>query len=128
MKTYNLITKSIQKKGALFSILIDPDKVDNIDDSFFYEVNNSIVDLILVGGSLVSTGEINHTIKLIRKGTNIPVLLFPGDTSQVNKEVDAILFLSLISGRSSEYLIGKHIISAPKIYEHKIETIPTGYI
>ncbi|MGE5354173.1 MAG: geranylgeranylglyceryl/heptaprenylglyceryl phosphate synthase, partial [Acidobacteriota bacterium] len=86
------------------------------------------VDGFLVGGSLMMNGNLSNTISVIKKNTSIPVVIFPGGISQVSSNADAILFLSLVSGRNPEHLIGKQIMAAPIIKAYNLETIPTGYI
>lgn len=115
-----------KKKLAL---LIDPDKfnekllLQQIDIA-----NNSKVDFIFLGGSLITNDGVELSIKLIKSKTDIPVIIFPGDGSQIHKDADAILFMSLISGRNSDYLIGNQVHTAPRIKQMNIETIATGYM
>ncbi|MCC6182699.1 MAG: geranylgeranylglyceryl phosphate synthase family protein [Bacteroidia bacterium] len=90
--------------------------------------NKSKVSYIFVGGSGLKKNNFEKIIKSIKSITKIPVIIFPGDESQVSKHADAILILSLLSGRNVEYLIGKHIKAANKIKASKLHTIPTGYI
>jgi len=84
--------------------------------------------MFFLGGSTLKKGEINQAIKEIRKLSPLPVIIFPGDSHQIDDKADAILFLSLISGRNPEYLIGKQVESAHIIKQKKLEAIPTGYI
>ena len=86
------------------------------------------VDYFFVGGSVITHGSIHQTIQLLKQHTDIPVIIFPGNASQVDKHADALLYLSLISGRNPDLLIGQHIISAPAIKEFGLEVISTGYI
>jgi putative glycerol-1-phosphate prenyltransferase len=112
-----------------FSVLIDPDKVDS--NSIDQIVNLSIeasVDYFFVGGSLVISNHLDECIKSIKSLCDIPVILFPGSPSQVSKYADALLYLSLISGRNPELLIGQHVISAPFVKMSGLEIMPTGYI
>lgn len=123
-QTYSAIVKKIKEKSCLFAVLIDPEK-------FKKEVvveASSIADMFFVGGSTLKKGEINQTIKQIKKRTSLPVIIFPGDSHQIDGNADAILFLSLISGRNPDYLIGKQVESAHIIKQKKLEAIPTGYI
>ncbi|MFA6127394.1 MAG: geranylgeranylglyceryl/heptaprenylglyceryl phosphate synthase [Bacteroidales bacterium] len=108
--------------------LIDPDKYDT--ENFWIQmesVGDIGVDLILVGGSLISN-HVDNLIAAIKSKTSIPVILFPGSPLQLSSQADAILLLSLISGRNSEYLIGNHVISAPFLRKSGIEILPTGYM
>jgi phosphoglycerol geranylgeranyltransferase len=112
-----------------FSVLIDPDKVDS--NSIDQIVNLSVeasVDYFFVGGSLVISNHLDECIKSIKSLCDIPVILFPGSPSQVSKYADALLYLSLISGRNPELLIGQHVISAPFVKMSGLEIMPTGYI
>jgi putative glycerol-1-phosphate prenyltransferase len=86
------------------------------------------VDLILVGGSLIANGYFERAITIIKQHTAIPVVLFPGNTMQIDEQADAILLLSLISGRNPEMLIGKHVLAAPTLKKSGLEILPTGYM
>jgi len=129
MKVENYINEGIKKKGALYFILIDPDKLaeEKIPD-FINHCNDSGVDGFLVGGSLMITALFDTHIKKIKNNNELPVIIFPGSTDQVSSFADAILYISLVSSRNPEYLIGKHVLAAPIIKHYGIETIPTGYI
>lgn len=127
--TYQNILASISNKEKLLAILIDPDKMDiEKASSFIAKVNKSIITHVFVGGSSVEENKTELLVSEIKKLTTLPVVLFPGDVSQITEQADAILFLSLISGRQSEYLIGKHIKAISKLRYMDIEIIPTGYI
>ena len=106
-------------------ILIDPDKYN---PEIIKMADYCKVKYIFVGGSKLRGNTFEKTIKSIKSITKIPVIIFPGDETQVSKYADGILILSLISGRNAEYLIGKHIKAAKKIKVSKLSTIPTGYI
>lgn len=111
------------------AILIDPDKFDIKKTSQFIDkVNKSIITHIFIGGSTVAENITDELIKLIKPLTTLPIVLFPGDVSQVSKFADAILFLSLLSGRNPEYLIGQQVKSVSKLRQTNLEVIPTGYI
>ncbi|GAA3595658.1 geranylgeranylglyceryl/heptaprenylglyceryl phosphate synthase [Flavivirga amylovorans] len=126
---YNDILASISKGEKLLAVLIDPDKIkiDNVS-GFIEKVNTSIATHILVGGSTVDENITSLLVEKIKKYTTCPVVLFPGDVTQITSKADAILFLSLISGRNPEYLIGKHIKSISKLKETNLDVISTGYI
>jgi len=118
----------LKGKKKAFAWLIDPDKysVENISSQISL-AELSGVDFIFVGGSLIH----NHVDELIIKVkslSKIPVILFPGSPLQLSPDADAILFLSLISGRNPEYLIGNHVVAAPFLRKSGVEVIPTGYI
>jgi putative glycerol-1-phosphate prenyltransferase len=117
-------------KGAKKAIawLIDPDKFNNEDILVQSETANRLgVDLIFIGGSIIAN-QVDEVITVIKELTRIPVVLFPGSPLQLSVKADAVLFLSLISGRNPEYLIGNHVIAAPFLRQSGIEIIPTGYM
>jgi len=119
-----------KKRGAKsFAVLIDPDKVDEqkIDELTELTVG-AHVDYLLVGGSLVISNHLDEVVRRIKKNCSIPVILFPGTPSQVSKYADGLLYLSLISGRNPELLIGQHVISAPFVKQSGLEIISTGYM
>ncbi|MFN4082765.1 MAG: geranylgeranylglyceryl/heptaprenylglyceryl phosphate synthase [Bacteroidia bacterium] len=123
------INDKIKSGEKLLAVLIDPDstdlqKLENICNL----CNTNQVDLILVGGSLITNGFWDKCIKTIKSLTKIPLVLFPGNILQVHPDADAILFLSMISGRNADLLIGKHVLAAPGLKESGIEIIPTGYM
>lgn len=123
---YEQITHCINAKLA---VLIDPDKQNAASLLSLIELSaNSKVDFFFVGGSLLLEKNFESTIETIKAHSDIPVIIFPGSNYQLSKKADAILFLSLISGRNPEYLIGQHVVAAPMIKKMEIETIPTGYI
>ena len=120
-----------RKKGGQksFAVLIDPDKVNvqKIDQLTALAIEAK-VDYLFVGGSLVISNQLEKVILQIRKNCAIPVVLFPGSPSQVTPVADALLYLSLISGRNPELLIGQHVISAPVVKKSGLEIISTGYM
>ncbi|WNH13726.1 geranylgeranylglyceryl/heptaprenylglyceryl phosphate synthase [Thalassobellus suaedae] len=126
---YNNINDSILNGEKLLAVLIDPDKfLIETTCRFIKKVNTSIATHIFVGGSTVDVDSTEILVTEIKKYTNLPIVLFPGDVSQITDEADAILFLSLISGRNPEYLIGKHVRSISKLKNTSLEVISTGYI
>jgi phosphoglycerol geranylgeranyltransferase len=112
------------------AVLIDPDSITDNDQliALCQKSNEAHIDLILVGGSLITNGFFDECIRIIKEHTTIPVVLFPGDVLQANIHADAVLFLSLISGRNPDLLIGKHVLAAPTLKKSGIEIIPTGYM
>ncbi len=123
-----ITTKKAQGKKS-FAVLIDPDKVNKVVlDELVERCTNAKVDYLLVGGSLVISNHLDECVQHIKKNCDIPVLLFPGSPSQVSKYADALLYLSLISGRNPELLIGQHVISAPFVKQSGLEIMSTGYI
>lgn len=129
----NRIYSSLAEKKRLgkksFAVLIDPDKVN--DEKMQRIIDLAIrakVDYFLVGGSLVISNYLDECVQFIKRSCNIPVVLFPGSPSQVSKYADALLYLSLISGRNPELLIGQHVVSAPYVKQSGLEIMSTGYI
>ncbi|MBJ48386.1 MAG: phosphoglycerol geranylgeranyltransferase [Candidatus Marinimicrobia bacterium] len=109
--------------------LIDPDKKNhNLIKNQLRYINENDFCSVLVGGSLLMDSNFDDRINYISSKTNLPLISFPSSSSQLHKKFDAILFLSLISGRNPQYLIGEHVNSAPIIHSLGIESIPVGYI
>ncbi|MBI9033404.1 MAG: geranylgeranylglyceryl/heptaprenylglyceryl phosphate synthase [Bacteroidales bacterium] len=129
MNIYSTIYKASQSGRKQFAVLIDPDKpsTDQLLD-IINQANQSEVDYFFVGGSLITRDRLDQTLNTIKANSDIPAILFPGSTLQISSKADAILFLSLISGRNPEMLIGNHVVAAPYIYEAGLEAISTGYI
>jgi phosphoglycerol geranylgeranyltransferase len=129
MKIYNQLLNIITEKGAAHLILLDPDKMP-LDKllPFITLCEKSGVDGFLIGGSLLLDGNFDKFIERAKSTTSLPIIIFPGDANQVCKYADAILFLSVVSGRNPEHLIGKQVLAAPKIKRLQIEPISTGYI
>jgi len=130
MKTiYNHILQATSKGEKLLAVLIDPDKMDlNTVAKFIEKVNASRATHIFVGGSVVAAQLTEALVIEIKKHTQLPLLLFPGDVGQITNQADALLFLSLISGRNPDYLIGKHVQAISKLKNSNLEIISTGYI
>ena len=122
----------VEKKKAgkkSFAVLVDPDKVstNSLDDIISLAVK-ARVDYFFVGGSLVISDHLDDCVRQIKSSCSIPVMLFPGSPSQISRHADALLYLSLISGRNADLLIGQHVISAPFVKKSGLEIIPTGYM
>ena len=129
MDLYKNILQKKEQGKKLFAILIDPDKQKNSELLLIIKnANESNVDYFFVGGSLLTNDNLNDCIKTIKNNSKIPVILFPGDAMQINQNADGILFLSLISGRNPELLIGKQVITAPILKQTDLEVISTGYM
>lgn len=112
-----------------FAVLLDPDKIDfNTFPAFLKKAANHGVDYFFVGGSLITTYVIKEVVDAIREHTSIPSVLFPGNSLHIEPSADAILLLSLISGRNPDLLIGQHVISAPLLKNSGLEILPTGYM
>ena len=126
MSIYNRLSDTSKKK---FVVLIDPDKPTDKEIIDIVEKSKNVgVDFFFVGGSLLTTDSLDNCIKLIKQHSDIPVLIFPGNSLQISKWCDGFLLLSLISGRNSEMLIGRHVIAAPYLKLYGNEIIPTGYM
>lgn len=126
---YGQFEKARQQKQKRFALLIDP---DNVDSSHLLRLKSYIIqsniDFIFLGGSLVRYDNMEKCIRFLREYLSIPVVLFPGDHYQITPLADAILFLSLISGRNPDLLIGKQVLAAPHLKRSGIEVMPTGYL
>lgn len=126
---YKNIQEAARKGNKLLAVLIDPDKFSvERTQKFMEKVNSTIATHVFVGGSEVEEGITHILVSEIKRYTNLPVILFPGDVTQITDEADALLFLSLISGRNPDYLIGKHVAAVSKLKNTNLEIIPTGYV
>ena len=126
---YQSLIQAKQQNKKLLAILIDPDKVNlNTLDHLIIKISESPVTHIFIGGSIVTHYIIDELIVALKKKLNLPIILFPGDPSQISLHADGILFLSLISGRNPDYLIEHHVKSVSKLRSSDIEIISTGYI
>ena len=129
MKIYDHLINTITEKGAAYLILLDPDKLPEQKlAKFLRHCENSGVDGFLVGGSLMVNGDFDSFLEKVKSNTSLPAIIFPGSITQVSKTADAILFLSVVSGRNPEHLIGKHVLAAKLIKKSGIEPISTAYI
>jgi putative glycerol-1-phosphate prenyltransferase len=113
----------------LLAVLLDPDKIvlENIDH-LIDKINQSPATHVFVGGSIVQNAILEELISELKQKTSLPVILFPGDPSQISPQADAILFLSLLSGRNPDYLIEYQVQAAPILKKTNLEVISTGYI
>ena len=129
MKIYNHLLNTIKEKGAAYLVLLDPDKLpEDKLGVFLKHCEKSGVDGFLVGGSLMVNGDFESFVEKVKINTNLPSIIFPGSITQISSFADAILFLSVVSGRNPEHLIGKHVLAAPSIKKSGIEPISTAYI
>lgn len=126
---YQALSEKKKQGKKSFAVLIDPDKVDTaaLDELIALSLA-ARVDYLLVGGSLVISNHLDQCVQHIKNNCSIPVILFPGSPQQVSKYADALLYLSLISGRNPELLIGQHVVSAPFVKQSGLEIMSTGYI
>ncbi len=113
----------------LLALLIDPDKVENGGlENLLFDATQFGIDFIFFGGSLVESVNIDNAIKKIKGLTQLPIIIFPGSSLQISNEADCILFLSLLSGRNPEYLVGQQVIAAPMLKKSSLEVISTAYL
>ena len=112
-----------------FAVLLDPDKLNlNILQEKIDAINSSAVDYIFVGGTIIGTDFMDTLLQELQEKTFVPKVIFPGNGLHINNRADGILYLSLISGRNPEFLIGQHVVSAPILKRSKLEILSTGYI
>lgn len=122
-----LTLKTAGKSG--FAVLVDPDKVSPTQVKHIASLcNEAGVDYLFMGGSLVVDHQLEACVQSFKEESNIPVVLFPGSPAQVTPFADALLYLSLISGRNPDLLIGQHVVSAPVVKASGLEVISTGYM
>jgi len=128
------ILDTLQERHAVgkksIAVLVDPDKADDPAKlkHLIHLASENCVDFFFVGGSLITTPYLSEVIQRIKEDVNIPVILFPGSSLQIDPSADAILFLSLISGRNPDLLIGQHVQAAPILKNNRMEVLPTGYM
>ena len=130
MKVIDRIEEARRSGRKMLAVLIDPD-FGTDEERLARTVQNACMakaDLIFVGGSLLTTTLFDRCVHLVKTLSDRPVVLFPGSPAQLSGHADAVLFLSLISGRNPELLIGHHVTAAPTIRAYGIEAIPTGYM
>ncbi len=124
----NYLQETISKHNAGYLVLIDPDHVsvsDCIESA--HQAEEAGTDAILLGGSFLTT-DLQPVAETLKKETRLPIILFPGDAMHLSPHADAILYLSLISGRNANFLIGEQVKAAPRLRQYGIEPIPTGYM
>ncbi len=126
---YKQLTTAKEKGEKKFCVLLDPDKLKlNKMDQVLDLAKEVGVDYFFIGGSLVVNNMIDNVLQSIKSRCDIPMILFPGNSFQLSYKADALLFLSLISGRNADLLIGKHVITAPFLKMSPLEIISTGYM
>lgn len=125
---FRTILLNREGKRKMLAVLIDPEKcIGRRIASVIAMLKTAVPDFVFIGGSH-AVKSLDSMIELIKEEINVPVILFPGDASQFSYRANALLYLSLISGRNPEYLIGQHVKSALEIYESGMEVIPTAYV
>ncbi len=129
MNILSEIVKAKRENRKQISVLIDPDKLTAKElISLLNKIKQTPINYILIGGSLLSSDQMDTYISLIKENISIPVIIFPGSVHQISNKADGILFLSLISGRNPEFLIGSQVVAAPLLKRSKLEILSTGYI
>ena len=118
----------ISEKEKGLAILIDPDKFSISEMESFLEQIPKETTFLFIGGSIVLHEATEAVVSALKEKTSLPIILFPGDFSQLTSKADGVLFLSLISGRNVEYLIEQQLRAVPRLKYCKLEIIPTGYI
>lgn len=128
-KIYRAMQEAKQKQEARFAILVDPDKASDNQLAAVAEGSAAAgADFIFVGGSLVMAERMGYCLNFLRQSCSLPLVIFPGSPLQIHHSADALLFLSLLSGRNPELLIGQQVISAPYLHRSPLEVIGTGYL
>ena len=124
------ISKLLSSKKGQIAVLIDPEKSNHPEKllQLIQKAEFAGVNFFFVGGSTVTQEDFIKVVRFLKGSTSIPVVIFPGASHQICQDADALLYLSLISGRNPDYLIGHHVQSAHEVYEMDIEVIPTAYI
>jgi phosphoglycerol geranylgeranyltransferase len=129
LSVYHSLVEKKKSGKKSFAVLIDPDNAPYASlDKIVALSEQAAIDYFFVGGSLVVSNQLDDCIARIKEQSDIPVVLFPGSPSQISRNADALLYLSLISGRNPELLIGQHVISAPFVKQSGLEIISTGYM
>lgn len=129
MTIFDYLMNVKEEKGAGYLPLIDPEKAEDKNfENILENLKDEGIDAILVGGSTFNNIDLSSIIKRIKEKTQKPVIIFPGGHYQVSQEADAIFFLSLLSGRNPEFLIGEHAKAAPLIKSYSLEVIPVAYL
>ena len=129
MSVWKKLLESVEEKGSAYLVLVDPDSVNNGPLS---EAAKSITkggaDGILIGGSLINNTDFDSSVAELKSSTELPVIIFPGSSRQISGKADLLLYLSLLSGRNADKIIGEQVRSAMKIKELKLETVSTAYL
>lgn len=130
MKIFDGLVEKCKVGKKSIAVLVDPDKVEDAGRlaKLIDMASENCVDYFLVGGSLVTSMNFSQVVSQIKDAVNIPVVIFPGSSIQIDASADGILLLSLISGRNPDLLIGQHVVAAPILKNTNLEIIPTGYV
>ncbi len=129
MAVQSLLNNAKKNGEKKFAILIDPDEIrlDNLDQILKVSESSS-ADFFFIGGSLIMDDQMDLCLDKLKSHSKVPVVIFPGSTFQINKKADALFFLSLISGRNADFLIGNQFVAAPYLIKSGLEIMPTGYM
>ncbi|MFZ1947769.1 MAG: geranylgeranylglyceryl/heptaprenylglyceryl phosphate synthase [bacterium] len=127
-RTYQSVLEVAGSRGSGYVVLLDPDKAPADDLGRQAELASRHADFIFVGGSLCVRHDFDPAVKAVKAASGVPVVIFPGDSTQVSAHADALLFLSLVSGRNADLLIGEHVKAAPIIKRQGLEVIPVAYM
>lgn len=124
------IFDSIKTISKGIAVLVDPDKFKTNEaiEHFLIKIKVAQPDFIFIGGSSVTKLDFDRCVGMVKKMLSIPIIIFPGASHHLSKNADALLFLSLISGRNPDYLIGQHVKAMDELMQMNIETIPTSYL
>lgn len=125
---YQTFNEALLLRKKLLAVLIDPEKFDNSKTAEFLRDLPANTTHLFVGGSTVAEGDTQTLVQTLKLYTSKPIVLFPGDVSQISEAADALLFLTLLSGRNPEYLIGQQVKAASLLHGSRLEIIPTGYV
>jgi len=129
MTVYDHLINTKEKKGGAFLLLLDPDHTPANRLAAMAEAASEYdVDALMIGTSYVMHGDFRSAVREVKEKASVPLILFPGTHSQITPDVDAVLFMSLISGRNPQYLIEEQVRGAPMIKEYSLQSIPTGYM
>lgn len=129
MSTWTDLLKKVKARGSAYLVLIDPDSIEqkSVPD-ISKQISEGDADGILVGGSLINSGDFESTISALKKSTDLPIIIFPGSSEQVSSEADMLLYLSLLSGRNADKIIGEQVVSAMRIKRSNVEAVSTAYL
>lgn len=125
---YDYLRGIVASGRPVVAALVDPDTEHPLLDTWVDHCEQAGIGFYLVGGSLLYKGDTALTVQRLKSLTRLPVVLFPASPSHLCGGADALLFLSLISGRNPDFLIGRHVEAAPLLKKLGLEVIPTGYM
>jgi putative glycerol-1-phosphate prenyltransferase len=130
MRILDILYRRREQGKKSLAVLVDPDKVEEPGQlrHLIDLATENCVDFFFVGGSLITTPGLSEVVRILKENSGLPVILFPGASVHIDPTADAILFLSLISGRNPELLIGQHVVAAPVLKNNRLEVMPTGYM